>query len=154
MRCARPSSASSNSGLIDGVTAKREMAVIAVVGDGMVGTPGISARVFGALARGRINVVAIAQGSSERNISFVVSSGHAADATQARARRVPAVENRRRTRRSVTHTDVVLLGFGRVGRELTDQIAARDARGRKSASWRCWIGRAMCSIRRACRARD
>jgi aspartokinase len=47
--------------------------VIAVVGDGMAGTPGISARVFAALESGGINVVAIAQGSSERNISCVVA---------------------------------------------------------------------------------
>jgi aspartokinase/homoserine dehydrogenase 1 len=108
--------------LIDGVSAKREMAVVAVVGDGMVGTPGISARVFGALARGRINIVAIAQGSSERNISFVVS---AADATEA-ARRVHTEFQLSKIGGGrgdlVTHTDVVLLGFGRVGRELTDQI--------------------------------
>ena len=112
--------------LIDGVTARREMAVVAVVGDGMVGTPGISARVFGALARGRINIVAIAQGSSERNISFVVSAAEAAEAV----RRVHAefqlskIGGGRGDR--VAHTDVVLLGFGRVGRELTDQIAARS----------------------------
>ncbi|MGH9373936.1 MAG: aspartate kinase, partial [Vicinamibacterales bacterium] len=55
------------SGLIDNVTAKPGMAVIAVVGDGMAGTPGVAARVFSALATARINVVAIAQGSSERN---------------------------------------------------------------------------------------
>lgn len=112
--------------LIDGVSAKREMAVIAVVGDGMVGTPGISARVFGALARGRINIVAIAQGSSERNISFVVSGAEAAEAT----RRVHAEFQLSKIGGGrgdlLTHTDVVLLGFGRVGRELTDQIAARS----------------------------
>ncbi len=118
--------------LIDGVSGKKGMAVIAVVGDGMVGTPGISARVFGALARGRVNVVAIAQGSSERNISFVVGAGDAADA----ARRVHAEFQLSKIgggRSDVqTHTDVVLLGFGRVGRELTDQMAARSGNGRLS----------------------
>ena len=111
--------------LIDGVTAKREMAVIAVVGDGMVGTPGISARVFGALARGRINIVAIAQGSSERNISFVVSSAEAAEATRRVHTEFQLSKIGGGRGDLVTHTDVVLLGFGRVGRELTDQIAAR-----------------------------
>ncbi len=117
--------------LIDSVTTRRDMAVIAVVGDGMVGTPGISARVFTALARGRVNVVAIAQGSSERNISFVVSAADAADA----ARRVHAEFQLSKIGGGradvVTHADVVLLGFGRVGRELTDQIAARPG-GRAS----------------------
>jgi aspartokinase/homoserine dehydrogenase 1 len=112
--------------LIDGVTATREMAVIAVVGDGMVGTPGISARVFGALARGRINVVAIAQGSSERNISFVVSAADAADAVKRVHTEFQLSKIGGGRGDLVTHTDVVLLGFGRVGRELTDQIAARS----------------------------
>jgi bifunctional aspartokinase / homoserine dehydrogenase 1 len=111
-------------GLIDGVSARSGVSVIAVVGDGMVGTPGISARVFTALETGGINVVAIAQGSSERNISFVVS---AADAPEA-ARRVHTAFQLSKIGggrpRPVAHTDVVLLGFGRVGRELADQIAA------------------------------
>ena len=46
----------------------------------MAGTPGIAARVFSALAAGGINVVAIAQGSSELNISFVVSEAQAPEA--------------------------------------------------------------------------
>jgi aspartokinase/homoserine dehydrogenase 1 len=110
-------------GLIDGVTARPHMSVIAVVGEGMAGTPGISARVFSALEAGGVNVVAIAQGSSERNISFVVSSAQAPEA----ARRVHAAFQLSKIGggRSVTkrHTDVVLLGFGRVGRALSDQIA-------------------------------
>ena len=117
-------------GLIDGVSAKPKMSVIAVVGDGMVGTPGISARVFGTLARANINVVAIAQGSSERNISFVVS---ASDANEA-VRRVHTEFQLSKIgggRSDVKpHTDVVLLGFGRVGRALTDQIAANAGDGR------------------------
>jgi aspartokinase/homoserine dehydrogenase 1 len=119
--------------LIDGVTAKREMAVIAVVGDGMVGTPGISARVFGALAGGRINIVAIAQGSSERNISFVVAAAEAADATRRVHSEFQLSKIGGGRGEVVTHTDVVLLGFGRVGRELTDQIARlRSASARQA----------------------
>jgi aspartokinase/homoserine dehydrogenase 1 len=116
-------------GLIDGVTSRSHMAVIAVVGDGMVGTPGISARVFAALEGGGINVVAIAQGSSERNISFVVSSGDAPEA----ARRVHAAFQLSKIGggRPVVkpHTDVVLLGYGRVGRALSDQIVSSTADG-------------------------
>ncbi len=112
--------------LIDGVTSRAPLAVIAVVGDGMVGTPGISARVFAALLAGGINVVAIAQGSSERNISFVVSADQAADA----ARRVHAAFQLSKIGggRPIAkpRTDVVLLGYGRVGRALSDQIAAAD----------------------------
>ena len=116
-------------GLIDAVTASSGKAVIAVVGEGMAGTPGVAARVFSALASGGINVVAIAQGSSERNISLVVA---AADAPEA-ARRIHAAFQLSKIGGGVpkpaTGTDVVLLGFGRVGRALTEQIAASDRAG-------------------------
>ncbi len=113
------------SGLIDAVTARKGIAVVAVVGDGMAGAPGIAARVFTALSAGSINVVAIAQGSSERNISFAVEEHQVREA----ARRVHAAFQLSkigggRTPDSLPHTDVVLLGFGRVGRALADQIAA------------------------------
>jgi len=114
-------------GLIDAVTASSGRAVIAVVGEGMAGTPGVAARVFSALASGNINVVAIAQGSSERNISLVVS---ATDAPEA-ARRIHAAFQLSKIGggepKLVKGTDVVLLGFGRVGRALAAQIAASGA---------------------------
>lgn len=56
--------------------------ILAVVGAGMKGTPGVSARLFGALGRGKINIIAIAQGSSEFNISVVVAQGDADQAVQ------------------------------------------------------------------------
>lgn len=112
-------------GLIDSVTARTGQSVIAVVGEGMAGTPGIAARVFTSLESGGINVVAIAQGSSERNISFVVPTVDAPEAV----RRVHAAFQLSKIgggrANLVRHTDVVLLGFGRVGRALADQIAAR-----------------------------
>ena len=77
-------SAELSSGLIDNVTAKPGIAVVAVVGDGMAGTPGIAARVFSALASARINVVAIAR-SSERNISFAVKTQDVAEAARVHA---------------------------------------------------------------------
>jgi aspartokinase len=49
----------------------------------MRGTPGIAATVFGALGAQRINVIAISQGSSERNISLVVAEADAAPAVRA-----------------------------------------------------------------------
>ena len=104
------------------------MAVVAVVGDGMVGTPGIAARVFTALATASISVVAIAQGSSERNISFVVAEHDVADA----ARRVHTAFQLSKIGGgrplAKPRTDVVLLGFGRVGRALADQIATPNGR--------------------------
>ncbi len=54
------------------VFAEEPLAIVAAVGEGMKGTPGVAGRLFSALGRNRINVVAIAQGSSELNISLVV----------------------------------------------------------------------------------
>jgi bifunctional aspartokinase / homoserine dehydrogenase 1 len=113
-----------DSGAIDSVTYRPGMAVVAVVGDGMAGAPGIASRVFSALAGGGINVVAIAQGSSERNISFAVTGEQATEA----ARRVHAAFQLSKIgggrAPAPPRTDVVLLGFGRVGRALADQIGA------------------------------
>ena len=70
-------------GAIEGVTARAPIAVIAAVGDGMRGTPGIAAKVFAAVARARVNVEAIAQGSSECNISFAVEEAQRTAAVRA-----------------------------------------------------------------------
>jgi len=111
------------SGAIDSVTARPGLSVIAVVGDGMAGTPGIAARVFTALETSGVNVVAIAQGSSERNISFVVTAEDAAEAARKvhGAFQLSKIGGGRPPARP--STDVVLLGFGRVGRALADVVA-------------------------------
>ncbi len=57
---------------VDRIWAQKGVAIVAAVGAGMKGTPGIAAKVFGALGKHGINVISIAQGSSEYNISFVV----------------------------------------------------------------------------------
>jgi bifunctional aspartokinase / homoserine dehydrogenase 1 len=57
---------------VEHVTANPDIAVVAVVGENMRGTPGVAGRTFTALGRENVNIVAIAQGSSEYNISFVV----------------------------------------------------------------------------------
>ena len=67
---------------IERIWAQDDIVILAVVGAGMKGTPGISSRVFGALGGHRINVIAIAQGSSEYNISVVVAQGDADDAVR------------------------------------------------------------------------
>ena len=59
--------------LIDNVIIERGLSIIAIVGENMQKTSGISGRLFSALGENGINVVAIAQGSSELNISVVVS---------------------------------------------------------------------------------
>ncbi len=60
-------------GKVNPVSVERGLAIAALVGDNMRSHPGISGRMFGALGRNGVNVRAIAQGSSERNISAVVA---------------------------------------------------------------------------------
>lgn len=59
-------------GIVKEITSEVNVCVVAIVGSGMKGTPGVAARVFNAVAEEKINVIMIAQGSSELNISFVV----------------------------------------------------------------------------------
>ncbi|MGC1619707.1 MAG: aspartate kinase [Candidatus Acidiferrum sp.] len=57
---------------VEHITVDSNIAIVAVVGENMRGTPGVAGRTFNALGRENVNLIAIAQGSSESNISFVV----------------------------------------------------------------------------------
>jgi len=70
-------------GLIREVTTEDDVCVVAVVGAGMKGTPGVASRIFTAIAKKGINVRMIAQGSSELNISFVVKETDGEEAVRA-----------------------------------------------------------------------
>ena len=59
---------------IDRIRAQDEVVIVTAVGAGLRDTPGVAARIFGALGNTGINVIAIAQGSSEHSISLVVSA--------------------------------------------------------------------------------
>ncbi|WP_305803983.1 bifunctional aspartate kinase/homoserine dehydrogenase I [Stenotrophomonas sp. YIM B06876] len=59
------------------------ISVLAAVGDGMAGQPGVAARLFESLGRAQVNILAIAQGSSERNISVAIDSHDATKALRA-----------------------------------------------------------------------
>lgn len=63
---------------IDRISASDDCAIVTVVGAGMRSTPGIAGKVFSAIGAETVNVIAIAQGSSECSISLVVD-GHEAD---------------------------------------------------------------------------
>ena len=58
---------------VEHITVDPNIAIVAVVGENMRGTPGVAGRVFIALGQENVNIIAIAQGSSESNISFVVA---------------------------------------------------------------------------------
>ena len=70
-------------GQVQRVQVTDNVSVLAAVGDGMAGQPGVAARLFESLGRAQVNILAIAQGSSERNISVAVDSRHATKALRA-----------------------------------------------------------------------
>ncbi len=67
---------------LESITADTEVTIIAVVGAGMRGTPGVAGRLFSTLGQKSINVIAIAQGSSELNISLIVAAADEKAAVQ------------------------------------------------------------------------
>ncbi len=60
--------------VVEPLRIEKGLAIVALVGDNMKSHPGISGKMFGAIGRNGVNVRAIAQGSSERNISAVISA--------------------------------------------------------------------------------
>jgi len=67
---------------VDRVWALDDVVIITAVGAGMRSTPGVAARVFGAAGQANVNVIAIAQGSSDCSVSIVVAADDAARAIQ------------------------------------------------------------------------
>jgi len=102
-------------GQVEGVKITPDIAVLAAVGDGMVGTPGVSARLFAGLAQARVNIRAIAQGASERNISVAIAAG---DATRGLRAAHTAFWL------SPATLSVGVIGPGNVGRALLSQLAS------------------------------
>lgn len=68
---------------IKGISSISNITLITIQGLGMVGVTGISARLFGALARQNVNVILISQASSENSISFAIDSPSSAKAEEA-----------------------------------------------------------------------
>jgi aspartokinase/homoserine dehydrogenase 1 len=100
-------------GQVEGVAVTTGIAVLAAVGDGMVGMPGVSARLFDGLARARVNIRAIAQGASERNISVAVAAEDAVRGLRAAHSAFWL---------SPATLSVGLIGPGNVGRALLAQL--------------------------------
>lgn len=100
-------------GLLEPLAVTERLAIISVVGDGMRTLRGISAKFFAALARANINIVAIAQGSSERSISVVVNNDDATTGVRV-------------THQMLFNTDQVIevfvIGVGGVGGALLEQL--------------------------------
>lgn len=97
---------------------KHDQSIIAVVGDGMKGRPGVAGKFFGSLGRHNINISAIAQGASERNISCVVD-------TAQRARALNVVHQAFfETRKRLA---LVVIGVGNIGGALLKQLHQQRA---------------------------
>jgi aspartokinase/homoserine dehydrogenase 1 len=112
--------------LIDRVRAETAIALIAVVGLGMRGRPGIAARTFSALSGARVNVVAIAQGSSELNITIAVDESEATRALQALHNEYQLDKLHPLGDATGRESKLTLLGFGQIGRELASQLIAQE----------------------------
>jgi aspartokinase/homoserine dehydrogenase 1 len=107
------------SGQIQSVDITDAQSIVAVVGDGMAGTPGVAGRFFGTLGRAGINIRAIAQGSSERNISAVVDSDESTRALRA------AHSGFYLSSKTIS---IGLIGAGNVGAALLQQIEKQSQR--------------------------
>ncbi|WP_058973442.1 bifunctional aspartate kinase/homoserine dehydrogenase I [Type-D symbiont of Plautia stali] len=105
-------------GLLDPLDVLEQLAVISVVGDGMRTLRGISAKFFSALARANINIVAIAQGSSERSISVVVSNDEVTTGVRVVHQMLFATDQ---------VIEVFVVGVGGVGAALLEQLHRQQA---------------------------
>ena len=115
-------------GEIDRIEISSAMATIAVVGLGMAGQPGVAARLFTALGKRGINIVAIAQDSAALNISVVVEESDAIIAQQAIHDEFQLGKiggGRPAHRPDAHHADLILLGFGQIGRALGEMLVGR-----------------------------
>ncbi len=112
--------------LIDRIQSRKRLALIAVVGLGMRGRPGIAARTFSALSGAGVNVIAIAQGSSELNITITVSEDEATRALVALHNEFQLEKIRPLADTSGRESKLTLLGFGQIGRALAKQLIEQN----------------------------
>lgn len=104
---------------IDRVEAEDNLSVVAVIGENMKNTPGIAGKLFQAFGRNGINVVAIAQGSSELNVSVVINKPNLSKALNSLHETFFLSD-----RKSL---NIFLVGTGLIGGTLINQIKAQAA---------------------------
>lgn len=113
-------------GNIEEIVVEPSVGLVACVGLGMAHSPGVAGRVFGSLGEASVNILAIAQGSSELNISLAVTESEIPLA-------VRTLHDAFGLHRIDTGTDrpdgldIMLLGCGAIGRALIDQVLVRHA---------------------------
>jgi aspartokinase/homoserine dehydrogenase 1 len=103
-----------NTHKVEPLIVEKEVAILALVGEQMKNHPGVSGKMFGVLGRNGINVRAIAQGSSEKNITAVIASADVKKAIN--------VLHEEFFETSYKQVNVYIAGAGNVGGKLIDQI--------------------------------
>ncbi len=99
---------------IDPILVERELAIIALVGDNMKNHQGVSGRMFSSLGKNNINIRAIAQGASERNISAVIKENDVKKALN--------TLHEAFFEGNIKQLNVFITGVGNVGEKLVEQI--------------------------------
>lgn len=111
-------------GDVEEIVVRRGVGIVAAVGLGMAHTPGVARGTFRALADRGLNVLAIAQGSSELNISLAVA-GEDVDETVRALHREWRLHRRDTGEETASGFDLLLLGCGQIGRALVELIGHR-----------------------------
>jgi aspartokinase/homoserine dehydrogenase 1 len=101
-------------GKVEPLVVEKDLSIVALVGDHMKSHPGISGKMFGALGKNGVNVRAIAQGSSERNISAVIST--------ADVRKAINILHEEFFETSYKQINIFIAGTGNVGSKLLRQL--------------------------------
>ncbi|WP_281555926.1 bifunctional aspartate kinase/homoserine dehydrogenase I [Thalassomonas sp. RHCl1] len=104
-------------GLLEPISLTGDLSIVSLVGDGMHHQRGVAAKFFSSLAQARVNVVAIAQDSSERSISVVIEQRKCTDALKVSHQNFFSFK---------PTIDVFMIGCGVVGSELIAQIARQQ----------------------------
>ena len=107
-------------GAILPVRVDKELATVAVVGESMIHNPGVAGKLFSILGRNGISVIAIAQGTPEINISFIIERKHLKKALN--------VIHDGFLLSEYQELNLFICGIGTVGGQLIDQIAAQKAK--------------------------
>ncbi|MDG1778627.1 MAG: bifunctional aspartate kinase/homoserine dehydrogenase I [Flavobacteriaceae bacterium] len=99
---------------IDPLVLEEHLSIVAVVGEKMKNHQGISGRMFSTLGKNNVNIRAIAQGASERNITAVITEKDVKKALNCLHETFFEVETK--------HINLFIAGVGNVGKSLLDQI--------------------------------
>ena len=108
-------------GEIEDVSVRRQVALVAAVGLGMARTPGVAARAFGAVGTAGVNILAIAQGSSELNLTLAVDQAQVGQAIRA-MHAAFGLDRRDTGDDTLGRLDLMLLGCGKIAKALVSRL--------------------------------